>query len=110
MELEAGTAILVADEAIDLAIGVARDVLQRAAAIWLLGQPMNGHDREELVDRPAVGERLEYGEIAEISVDECRVEVHDDVVVLVAALLHGARDGVDRCEIDLFGHGAPAQR
>jgi hypothetical protein len=57
-----------ADEAVDLAVGVAGDVLQRAAARRLLVQPVDRHDREELVDRPRVGQRLEEREVAEVAV------------------------------------------
>ena len=54
VQLQTGTTLLVADEAIDLAIGIARDVLQRATTHRLLKQAMDRHDREELVDGPAV--------------------------------------------------------
>ena len=110
VELQAGPPVLVTHEAIDLAVGIAGDVLQRPATGRFLDQSMNGHDREQLIDRPTVRQRLEDGEVAEVAIDERRVEVHDDVLVLVAILLHGAGDGVDRGEVDLFRHGASTKR
>ena len=44
---------------------------------WLTGrsfEPMNRHHREELLDRPAVGNRLEQREVAEIGVRQQLVE------------------------------------
>ena len=36
--------------------------------VGLLVQAVDGHDREQLVDRPAVRQRLEHGEIAEVGI------------------------------------------
>src|SRR6185369_17151851 len=109
VQLETRVAALVADEAIDLAVGVAGDILQRAAARWLLIEPMNRHDRKELIDGPTVGQRLKEREVAEVPVDERRVEVDDDVLELVAILLDEAREQLHRREIDLLGDRALAQ-
>ena len=54
---------------VDLAVGVARHVLHRAAARRLLVEPMDRHDRKELIDRPAVRQRLEQREVAEVAID-----------------------------------------
>ena len=62
------------DELIDLPVGVAGQVRQRASADRSLVQAMNRHDRERLTDRPAVGQRLEDGEVAEVDVGERLVE------------------------------------
>ena len=70
---------------------------------------MDRHDREELVDRPAVRQRLEQREVAEVAVHEHGVEIDEDVLVVVAMLLHDRRDQVDRGVIHLLGHRAPAQ-
>src|SRR6185437_10746523 len=59
-----------ADETVDLAVRIARDVLERPLASRLLAQAMNRHDRKQLVDRPAVRERLEQREVAEVAVHE----------------------------------------
>ena len=58
----------------------------------LLVEPVDRHDREELVDRPAVGQRLEEREVAEVPVHERGVEIRHDVLELVAMLLRHARD------------------
>ena len=54
MQREAGVAVSTADEAVDLAVGIAAHVLQRAASRGLFIKPVDGHDGKELVDRPAV--------------------------------------------------------
>ena len=56
------------DELVDLAIGVAGDVGQHGLARGLLGEPVHRHDGEQLVDGPAVGQRLEDREVAEVGV------------------------------------------
>src|SRR5665213_3513898 len=71
---------------------------------------MDRHDRKELIDRPAVGERLEEREVAEIPVYERRVEVRHDVLELVAMLLRHARNLVDRAEVEAFGERAIPER
>ena len=62
------------DELIDLAVGIAGDVAQHAHPVRPLVQPMDRHDREELLDRPAVGHRLKEREVAEIGVGQRLVE------------------------------------
>ena len=57
-----------ADELVDLAIGVAGDVGNDGLACRLLAVAMYRHDREHLLDRPHVGQRLEHGEIAVVDV------------------------------------------
>ncbi len=58
-----------------LAVAVACDVLQCGVARGAFVEPLYGHDGENLVDCPCVGERLEEREIAEILVGKCLVEV-----------------------------------
>ena len=48
------------------AVGVARDVGQDAARRGPLVQPVDGHDREEVVHGPRVGQALKQREIAEV--------------------------------------------
>ena len=109
VELETRVPRLVADELVDLAVGVACHVLQRAAAHRLLVEPMDRHDREELIDRPAVGQRLEEREVAEVPIHHRRIEIGEDVFVVIAVLLHDAEDRVHRGVVHLLRHGAPAQ-
>ena len=63
------------DELVDLAVRVARDVANHGVLRRTLVQPVDRHDREQLVDRPAVRNRLEQREVAEIRVGERLVEV-----------------------------------
>ena len=72
-------------------------------------QPVHGHDREELVDRPAVWQRLEEREVAEVAIDHRRIEVGEDVLVVIAILLDDAEDGVRRGVVHLLRHGTPPQ-
>jgi len=41
------------------AVTVTSDILQSAVACWPLVEPFDGHDGEELIDTPAVGQTLE---------------------------------------------------
>ena len=63
------------DELVDLAIRVARDVGQHGGPCGTFVEPMDRQDREQLVDGPAVRQRLEHGEVAEISVAEQAVQL-----------------------------------
>ena len=63
------------DEAIELAVRIAGDVAEDGVVQRLLVQPVNGHHREQLLDRPAVGDRLEQREVAEIGVGQLLVQV-----------------------------------
>src|SRR5688500_9812933 len=102
MELETRIGGALADELLDLAVRIAGDILNRPAPRRLLVEAMHRHDREELVDRPAVRERLKQGEVAEVPVDEGRVEILDDVRVLVPVATRDFRDRRDRGQIDLL--------
>ena len=85
VQLEHALHVAAVDEAVDLAVGVAGDVGQHAAAVGLFVQPVDRHDREELVDRPGVGHRLEDRVVAEVRVGEHRLqalELVGDVVEL----------------------------
>ncbi|CDF22978.1 unknown [Prevotella sp. CAG:617] len=59
----------------DFAVAVAGDVLQSGHARGPLVKALNGHDGEELVERPGVGQRLEEREVAEIFVGQQLVEL-----------------------------------
>src|SRR3569833_2076349 len=67
---------------------------------------MNRHDREELVDRPAVRQRLEQREVAKVAVDETRLEIGGNVFEFVAVSLGVARERVGRRDVDLLGNRA----
>ena len=62
------------DELIDLAVRVARDVAEHRVVGRRLVQPVDRHHREQLLDRPAVGTRLEQREVAEVGVRQRVVE------------------------------------
>ena len=46
------------DEFIDLAVGIAGNIHQRAFAGWTFQQPMDGHDGKELSQRPMIEQGL----------------------------------------------------
>ena len=58
------------DEVVDLAIGVAGNILYGSRAVGTFVEPADGHDGEQLVDRPRVGQRLEEREVAEVFVGQ----------------------------------------
>ena len=58
----------VGDEVGNLAVRIAGNVLQGSIACGTFVQSLDGNDREELVDRPTVGQGLEQGEVAEVFV------------------------------------------
>ena len=62
------------DELIDLAVRVAGDVAEHGVVRRRLVQPVDRHHREQLLDRPAVGHRLEQREVAEVGVRQRVVE------------------------------------
>lgn len=59
-------------EFVDFAIGVASDVGEDSVAGGFVFEMMDGHDREDLVDGPEVGEALEDAEVAVIVVGHDR--------------------------------------
>src|SRR6185437_5784307 len=63
------------DESVDLAVRIAGDVRQHAGASGALLQAVNRHDREQLIDRPAVGERLKNREVAKIGIRKDGLEI-----------------------------------
>ena len=54
------------DELIDHPIRVAGDVTQRRELGRRSVQVLNGHDREQLIERPVIGHRLKDREVSEI--------------------------------------------
>ena len=75
---------------------VAGDVREDDMAIGLLVEPLDGHRREDLVDRPCVGEGLEDREVDEADVAEQlveAVELIDGVGKSVADVAHAVAGG-----------------
>ena len=65
---------LLIDVQADFAIGIAGQILQYRAACGLLMQTVQRHDWQHLVNRPSVGQALEYREIAEVFVGQFVVQ------------------------------------
>ena len=63
------------DEPVDLPVRIAGHVGHHGMVQRLFVEPVNRHDREELLDGPTVGHRLEQREVAEVRFAEQRVEV-----------------------------------
>ena len=74
MQRQRALHVAAVDELIHLAVGIARDIAQHRVLRGLFFQPMNRHDREQLLDRPAVRHALEQREIAEVGIGKHRVE------------------------------------
>src|SRR5437764_6873645 len=56
------------DKLIDLAVGIAGDITEYGVLRGALVQSVDGHDGEQLLDGPAVGQALEQRKIAEVGV------------------------------------------
>ena len=67
--------VVIIDEAVDLAVRVAGHVGNRRLARWALVETMDRHDREQLVDRPDIWQRLEDRQVAEERVGGVRLEI-----------------------------------
>ena len=101
---ELGAAVL-PDEAGDLAVGIAGDVGDRGHDIRLLVEALQRHDREELVDGPGVGDRLEQGKVGEIGLAQRQLKV----LQLLRDRLDLLDDAVDLAHdlrVEPLGHGA----
>ena len=108
VQLERCLPLAAAGETVDDAVGVAGHVLDRTATGRRLGQPVDRHDREELVDRPVVRQRLEEGEVAEVTIDERALEMVRDLGIRRAVVANRRGERIQRREIQLFGIGSVA--
>ena len=79
VEWESVFDVLEVDELADLAIAIAGDIDERAVAFGEFVESMDGHDWEELAERPVIEEALEDGEIADILIAEGGFEFFDFV-------------------------------
>ena len=70
MHRKGGTRSVRSDEIGYFAVAVAGDVLDGAGAVGTLVETAQRYDGEHLVDGPAIGQRLEQGEVAEVFVGE----------------------------------------
>ena len=71
-----------------LAIAVASDVLESGVACRTLVETLYRHYREQLVDGPCVGQRLEYRDIAEILVGKQLVQSTQLIGSMLQCLSH----------------------
>ncbi len=97
------------DELVDLAIRIARDVGQHGGPGGTLVQPVDRHDGKQLIDGPAVGQRLEHGEIAEVRIAQQAIELGQFFRHVVHAVDHAADLAGDGPE-QVLGHGSLFQR
>jgi hypothetical protein len=67
------------DELVDLPVRITRDIDESRLAGRLFIQTMDRANREQVLDRPVVRHRLEYGEVTEILVGEVLVQRLDFV-------------------------------
>ena len=91
--------VAVIHEAVDAAVRVAGDVGDGGLARGLLAQTVDGHDGEQLVNGPDVGQALEDAQVAEVGVAEQALQV----VQLLRHLVHLAALVADA------GAGGPEQ-
>src|SRR5215469_16317100 len=109
VQLEGALHVAQRDEVIDLAVRVAGDVSEHRGARRALPETVNWHDRKQLVDRPAVRQRLEYGEVAEVGVREDRFEVLE-LFRQPLELAAGIADLGARRPVEPFGEPAEFER
>src|SRR5690606_35541659 len=96
------------DEVLDFSIRVAGDVREDGAARRFLDEPVDRHHREEVIDRPGIGEGLKNREITEICVGERArqpLELLGNLIQLARELV----DLVQQAPEDVFGEHALAQ-
>ena len=91
------------DEVIDLPIGVTGDVGQHRPPRRLFGEAVDGHDGKQLVDGPDIGQRLEHGEIAEVSVRERAFKTFE-LLGHLAHVAHLLEDPLADGPEDVLGH------
>ena len=68
------------------------------AARGPLVEPVNRHDRKQLIDRPAVRQRLEHGEVAEVRVPQQAIELRQFLRHVIHRVHHPANLAGDRPE------------
>ena len=70
MQLQRAVDAVLVDVLLDAPVGVAGDVVQHRAPRRALGETLQRHHREHLVDCPDVGQRLEDRQVAEVLVGQ----------------------------------------
>ena len=74
VQLEHALHVAQLDELVDLPVGIAREVGDDAPARGSLLEPVQGQDREQLLDRPVVGRGLKHREVSIIGVRQSLLE------------------------------------
>ena len=74
MQRQCALHVAAVDELIHLAIGIACDIAQHGVLCRFLFEPVNRHDRKQLLDRPTVRHALEQGEVTEVRIRKGRVD------------------------------------
>src|ERR1700726_1960629 len=72
----------------NFAVRVAGNVDDRALPIRRSRQPMDGHDRKELTERPMVEKRLKDGKVADVLIAERRLEFLNFVRHVTQTAMH----------------------
>ena len=109
MQIEGRAHALRVDELVGAPVAVAGDVRNDRLAGRELRQAVHRHDREQLVDGPCVGQRLEYAEIAVIDIGKRAVDVRE-LLGRVLELFLFLGDAVDDRPEILVREGPLAER
>src|SRR5438034_8686897 len=88
MERQRFLHVLEINELGDFAVGVAGNVHYRAVPVWRRSEPMDGHDREKLPERPMIEQRLEHREVANVLIGQGDFEVLHLVRHITQAAMH----------------------
>ncbi|MNQ67247.1 hypothetical protein D3C85_817630 [compost metagenome] len=110
MHRQAGLDALLVDVVLDLAVGVAGQVLQHRASLRLLIEAMDRQDRQNLVDRPGVRQALEHREVADVLVGQLVVELVEHRAVRALARLQLVVQAPADGEVALLGQRLLRQR
>ena len=110
MNRQAGLDALLVDVLLDLAVGVAGQILQDRTAIRLFVETVQRQDRQYLANRPGVRQALEHREVADVLVGELVIEFVQHLTVrTLARLQRVVQTAADR-EVALLGQGFLRQR
>ena len=109
MHRHAGLDALLVDVLVDLAVGVAGQVLQYRTPQGLFVQAVQRDDRQYLANGPGVGQALEHREVADVLVGQLVVQFVQYLTVRALARLQRVVQAAADRKVALLGQGLLAQ-
>ena len=102
---QAGLDALLVDVLLDLAVGVAGQVLQYRAAHRFFVEAVQRQDRQYLADGPGVRQALEHREVADVFIRQLVVEFVEHLAVRTLACFQRVMQAAAHGEVALFSQG-----